>query len=409
MTQFFTRPWDSQPQEAAGPSELLQAVGAVDLLWSAASPHFSAGKAAKVYGNGFPGVAGPYGKTFAFDGTGDSLEFSGAYSGTGVDYTLAAIIKPAATGVSRTVVSVGSGAVASGLYLMHSSAFGTWCLSKPGGAGDISSGVAFTTDWWFISASYKHSTGLIQFCLKNLSTGAVYTPTATNSSSWVAGDGNTSVGGARFYTSNMFSGPIAFAMGVRGELPLGLLREISENPWRLFEPQRLYIPTAAGGAGAQTLTPSLYSDSQSFFAPTVSVGVVSLAPSLLTNAQTFYAPTVSQGAQVLTPALLTNTSSFYAPSVAVGAVALSPSLLTNTQSFYAPVVSQGGQVLAPDLYANSSSFYAPTVTVGAVALSPGLFTNGQTFFVPYVSDGSAAPFVKYFDVLSGRLLILRAL
>lgn len=48
------------------------------------------------------------------------------------------------------------------------------------------------------------------------------------------------------------------------------------------------------GAAAQTLTPSLYTNTQTFFAPTVSA-TYNLAPALFTNTQTFYSATVISG------------------------------------------------------------------------------------------------------------------
>jgi hypothetical protein len=102
---------------------------------------------------------------------------------------------------------------------------------------------------------------------------------------------------------------------------------------------------AAPSAGTQTLTPSLFTDANTFFAPTVAAGAVTLTPSLFTNSNTFFAPTVSQAGspQTLTPSLFTNANTFFAPTVAAGAVTLTPSLFTNVNTFFAPTVSQGVQ------------------------------------------------------------------
>lgn len=115
----------------------------------------------------------------------------------------------------------------------------------------------------------------------------------------------------------------------------------------------------------QTLTPSLFTNSQTFYAPTVTVGTVTLTPSLFTNNQTFYAPTVSS------------------------AVTLTPNLFTNTNTFHGPTVSQGF-LLEPSLFTNSNTFYDPTVTVGSVTLSPSLVVNSNVFFGPTVSGGEVS-------------------
>lgn len=149
--------------------------------------------------------------------------------------------------------------------------------------------------------------------------------------------------------------------------------------------------TMSTGPAAQTLSPSLLTNSQTFYAATVTTGAVALAPSLYSNAQTFYAHTLSQagGGQTLTPSLYTNSQTFYGGSVGVGTVTLSPSLFTNSATFYGATVSQGAptQTLSPSLLTNAQAFYGPTATVGAVTLLPGLFTNAQTFYSASLSGG----------------------
>jgi len=69
-------------------------------------------------------------------------------------------------------------------------------------------------------------------------------------------------------------------------------------------------------------------------------GTQTLSPGLVTNTQTFYAPTVTQagGAQTLLPGLLTNVQAFYGPTVTQAGAVLSPTRLNNTQRFFAPRV-----------------------------------------------------------------------
>jgi len=148
------------------------------------------------------------------------------------------------------------------------------------------------------------------------------------------------------------------------------------------------------GSSPQTLTPSLFTNTNSFYAPTVTRGAVTLTPSLFTNSNSFYVPTVTStyglapalysnaeafysatvtATYALQPSLQTNSESFYSPTITTGAVDLTPSLYTNTQTFYSPTVSQGGAVpqeLTPDLFTNTEAFYAPTVSLAAPAESP---------------------------------------
>jgi hypothetical protein len=103
-------------------------------------------------------------------------------------------------------------------------------------------------------------------------------------------------------------------------------------------------PQPESGSGTQTLTPALFTNTQTFYAPTVSGGTVTLTPSLATNSQTFYAPTVS-ATYALTPALVTNSQTFYAPEVTQGAAQIYPALFTNTQIFYGPTLTGGTPVI----------------------------------------------------------------
>lgn len=139
-------------------------------------------------------------------------------------------------------------------------------------------------------------------------------------------------------------------------------------------------------AVAQTLTPTLFTNSQTFYTPTVSVGAVGLTPSLFTNTNTFYVPTVSSN-YPLTPGLFTNTNSFFTSTITQSQV-VAPALVTNTNTFYGPTVTTGSVNLVSTLFTNTSTLYSPTVVPGAVTLTPSLLTNTNSFFGPSLSVGA---------------------
>lgn len=165
------------------------------------------------------------------------------------------------------------------------------------------------------------------------------------------------------------------------------------------------------GSGTQTLSPSLLTNSSTFYAPTVTRGARTLAPALLTNSSTIYAqtvtarntlaaplltnaqalhsPTVAPGAVAVLAPLHANGSVHYGPTIAPGAVWLAPALHANASTLYGPTVSQGGLTLAPPLLTNASAFHAPAVSLGAVSLSPGLLANGSVLHPPTVTLGGA--------------------
>lgn len=160
----------------------------------------------------------------------------------------------------------------------------------------------------------------------------------------------------------------------------------------LFSSATVAFFAATVGVGSVNLSPTLFSNDNTFYAPTVtqSAGGQNLSPSLVTNTETFYAPTVNVGAVSLSPTLVTNTEAFYSPTASVGAVDLTPSLYTNTQTFFSPTVSVGAQDLTPSLYSNNATFYTHSVTVGAVTLSPSLYSNSNVVYSPSVLVGPVA-------------------
>lgn len=160
-----------------------------------------------------------------------------------------------------------------------------------------------------------------------------------------------------------------------------------------------------------TLTPSLFTNSNTFYAPTITqaAGVQDLTASLFTNTQTFYSETVTTNYTV-TPSLYTNSNTFYAESIAVGAVNLSPSLFTNTNTFYSALITQAAldqtllvnrfdnantfysaridnQIFA-EIYNNTNSFYNPSITT-SYSVVVDLFNNSNTFYSATVDSGFA--------------------
>lgn len=141
--------------------------------------------------------------------------------------------------------------------------------------------------------------------------------------------------------------------------------------------------------GAVTLQPALFSDSDTFYSATVNASI-DLTAALFTDSDTFYAATVSQSGapQTLTPSLFVDDDTFYAATVSAGTVILAPSLFTDADSFYAATVSATYD-LAPALFTDSDTFHSPTISLGAATLSASLFTDSDTFYTHTVSLGGA--------------------
>lgn len=179
----------------------------------------------------------------------------------------------------------------------------------------------------------------------------------------------------------------------------------------------------------QSLTPSLYSDTDTFFAPTVTPGSVNLTPSLYNDADTFFAPTVSgvesaassipyasasalyryrrvlssevitppvrAAAQALTPALYNDTDTFFTP-VVITTYSLTPGLFTDIDNFFSPTV-ETQYTVTPALFTDTDIFFSPIVGLqGDQNLTPSLFIDTDTFFAPTVAgETTEVPFSAY--------------
>ncbi len=180
--------------------------------------------------------------------------------------------------------------------------------------------------------------------------------------------------------------------GVSASMSFGDLLEQTLTPSLFTASQTFYGPTVL--RGTVTLTPALLSDGDTFFTPTVGRGTITLTPPLLSDGETFFAPTVTRGPVTLTPSLVTNTATFFAPTVGRGPVNLAPPLLTDADTFFAPTVA-ARNTLTPALVTDADTFFAPTVT-SVRTLTAALFTDADTFFAPSVAPGAV--------VLSPQLL-----
>lgn len=149
------------------------------------------------------------------------------------------------------------------------------------------------------------------------------------------------------------------------------------------------VTIALKDAVDQTLTPSLFTNTNTFYAATVTqaAGVQDLSPSLYTNTNTFYAGTITLGPapQTLTAGLYTNTNTFYSPS-ATTSYTLQSSLYSNSNAFYSATVNVGTVTLTANLYQNTNTFYSPIISQGGGPqdINVNLFTNTNAFYSPRI-------------------------
>ena len=177
-------------------------------------------------------------------------------------------------------------------------------------------------------------------------------------------------------------------ISLRSGPPASLIRSQPVTTGTKYRGDRLALndntrfPFAGTVSGAQNLTPSLFTNSNAFYAATVSPGAVDISPALFSNSNTFYAPTVS-ASYTLAPVLFTNSNSFFSPTVQA-TYALIASIFGNTNTFYSPTVSAGAVDLAPSPLSNINTFYAPVVALDGQIIVVPLYTNTNAFYAAAV-------------------------
>ena len=161
--------------------------------------------------------------------------------------------------------------------------------------------------------------------------------------------------------------------------------------------------------GAQTLSPSLFNNTQAFPSQSVSLGQISLQPAplnngqsflnqivlskitlspvLVNNNQVFFNHAVVPGIVALTPTLLNSSTSLIPPSLTKNVLELIPGKIDNGQVFYGASVNCGSINLTTNLVSNNSLFFAPSLAFVPTSLKPALLIGSQTFYSAVVSAG----------------------
>ena len=233
MTQFFTRPWDSQPQEAAA----LDRSGAAAGIYACQFPPAGLGRDVSgipIASSGVSLSAGPAGLAFLFAGAGTSdvsIQTPAAWS--------VSVLCDAST-LSGTcgLFSMGSGAVYSVICRTES---GVLKLYQYEGIDKVVTGPTLSAGrLYLISASWTGSS--LRIFVNGLLAGSTAVGSIRSSVTWRIGG---SVGAAERWTGRAY----VASYFTRARADAEHAQEAA-SPWQLFEPRRIYIPTAAGGAGA---------------------------------------------------------------------------------------------------------------------------------------------------------------
>jgi hypothetical protein len=156
----------------------------------------------------------------------------------------------------------------------------------------------------------------------------------------------------------------------------------------LFSNPSAAFPSAAVTRGTVALATPVVTNTSTFYAASVSPGTVALAQaSRYNSANTFYTPVIVPGSVALTAARFNASSTFYAGTVIPGTVVCSPTRLNNINTFYSAVATLGPVVLSPVRFNSANSFYSAVVTPGGVSITPLLFANTQGYYGHAITPG----------------------
>jgi hypothetical protein len=322
-------------------------------------------------GTGFTLQAAPTGY-FGYEGVEDQITTAaGSYTAAWVDgasstwSALSAAFKwvtgaPAITAQPiSTTVATGSSSIIFSVTATGATSYQWQRMPSGGSFADIGG-----------ATSSSYTTGVVTNATNNLDQ---YICNVTNASGTTASSAATLTVYATTTAAYTIEGDLC-GMGAMASAPFSTVKQV-----------------ASLVASPQTLTASLFTVSNTFYAGSISQGGANqtLTAGLFTATNTFNTHTT--GASIsLTAALFTNGNTFYAGTLTRGAVNLTPSLFTNSNTYYAASVSQGGtpQTLTATRFDNSGAFYSATLS-SSIGLSATRHDNASTFYAANIGQVGA--------------------
>jgi len=161
---------------------------------------------------------------------------------------------------------------------------------------------------------------------------------------------------------------------------------------------RRYVPppmsvtvVIRGPAQGQLVVPTFFSDSDTFFSPTLAVGAVNITPTLFIDSDSpRMALVTGGGAQPTMAGRINDADNFFVPALAAGTVNVIPLTFTDTDVFFDPIT---GLFVGPSKFTDADAVFNPVV-LAVSDIQPVLFVDSDVFFAPAltVSAVNISPF-----------------
>lgn len=210
------------------------------------------------------------------------------------------------------------------------------------------------------------------------------------------------------FTGSICSGPVS-ASGTRDNIG-GAYRTVTANGSTSYSTGASFPFTkqshsgmiiafkVASGGGGQSITGSLFTNTNSFYGATVGRGAVNISGALYSDADTFFASTLNK-TYAISGSRFDNAAQFYAATVTPGTVSISGALFTDGDTFYAATVGRGVVDISGALYTDPDSFYAATVSQAGSPqnIDGALFSNANALYGATVSSSYTVSGALYSD------------
>jgi len=248
---ILQKPWDSQPQELCGPSPEFR--DSARLLYSGSAPFHNLvnGAAAAGTGTGQTSAVTPHGVAAVFSGAGTAdLTWLGGTNGAAT-FVFAGQITSSVSG--DRIISSYNGVGDPGQYELY----------QNGTSVALQSFRTTPDEWRFTRGGANLTTweGVLVVCVTGTDDPRAWIDgeelgiVRTATGSGVQKPTGTRVAVANRPDSNtrQLGGRVALTALLSADIGDSVAKDISRNPWQIFEARRVYIPTSISGGGAYTL------------------------------------------------------------------------------------------------------------------------------------------------------------
>ena len=367
----YSQPCRRQPQIAVA---LSRGGVAPFLQWSGAHPSIGMDGYAWTRSASLADSEGPVGKTVTFTGnTTNAFTRSGVSTAAQTRFFALSVFRWDSGGANNFPQLLGASTGNSSFRVGSTSINGGDLGLVKGDVVALSTVSIASGTWYAMVCSHRQDTGEYYLVARPIAGLTMLRATGTNTAASTAGNGTAGVGISRTDFNGAWNGAIALAVAAFDWVPEGEARQYLDNPWSIFEPQRIWVPVSAGGGINASVTLTGCS-AASAAGTTVALGSATVTLSGASSASAAGSLLATAGAT----AVLSGTSS----ASAAGAVAASAGASVT-------VVGSAASSAAGALTATAGGNAVATLTGASATSTAGSLTAGGSAGISLAGVGAA--------------------